>query len=130
MPRKQPAISSKWASRIAALFATAGTIAGLVTLWPTISVALFQSAPPVVSAGSIMQGGAYVGFGVGARRDKYDLTRLDFTEITNANRFNFNKEFDYENYRLKLSKVFLVRDATADGGRKLEGVSATIISQK
>jgi hypothetical protein len=129
MPKKRPAISSKWAPRIAAIFATAGTIAGLVTLWPTISLALFQSAPPIVSAGSIMQGGSYVGFGVGARRDKYDLTRLDFTEITNATRFDFNKEFDYEGYRLKVSKVFLVRDATSDG-RKLEGVTATIIRQK
>jgi hypothetical protein len=130
MPKKQPAISSKWAPRIAALFATAGAVAGLVTLWPTISLALFESAPPIVSAGSIMQGGSYVGFGVGARRDKYDLTRLDFTEITNANRFDFNKEFYYESHRLKLSKVFLVRDATSEGGRKLEGVTATIIRQK
>jgi hypothetical protein len=130
MGKKQPAISSKWAPRIAAIFATAGAIAGLVALWPTISLALFQSAPQVVSAGSIMQGGAYVGFGVGARRDKYDPTRLDFTEITNASRFDFNKEFDYENYRLKISKVFLVRDGTTDGGRKLEGVTATIIRQR
>jgi len=130
MPKKrQPAISSKWAPRIAALFATAGAMAGLVTLWPTISLALFQSAPPVVTTGSIMQGGAYVGFGTGARRDKYDLTRLDFTEIANASRFDLNREFDYDGYRLKVSKVFLVRDGTSEG-RKLEGVTATIVRQK
>jgi hypothetical protein len=130
MPKKQPAISSKWAPRIAALFATAGAIAGLITMWPTISLALFASAPAVTSQGSIVQSGTYVGFGVGARRDKYDLTRLEFTEITNATRFDFTREFEYENYRLKLSKVFLVRDATPEGGRKLEGVTATIIQQR
>jgi hypothetical protein len=131
MRKKQAAISSKWAPRIAAIFATAGIIAGVLTMWPTVHLALFAPTPAIASAGSIMQDNALVGFGVGARRDKQDPTRLDFTEITNASKLNYNKEFEYQNYVLKLSRVHIVRDAASFGaGRTLEGVRTTIVRER
>jgi hypothetical protein len=131
MRKQHPAISSKWASRIAAIFATTGIIAGLTLIWPTIRTALSAPAPAIASVGGIVQGEALVGFAVGARLDKHDPTRLDFTEITNAARFDVGKQFEYQNYQLRVSRVHVVRDASSPGGgRTLAGVTATIVSYR
>lgn len=99
-------------------------------MWPTIRIALFETAPTIASAGSVRQGNALVGFGVGARRDKYDATRLDFTEITNASKFDVTREFEFQNYQLKLARVHVIREASPDGSRTLAGVTAKIVSQR
>jgi hypothetical protein len=92
-----------------------------------------RGQPELAALGSVFQSDTIVGMGVGAKFDPVDTRRLHFAEITNANNFDFRRDFEFQKYVLKVVRVHEVKDrADADSStphtsRTLVGVVATVI---
>ena len=109
-------------------------IAAVAMLWLSGNSAA-QQQPELAAVGSVLQSDAIVGMGFGAKFDPTDPTRLRFAEITNADNFDFRRNFEFHKYLLKVQRVHEVRDvpeagppaAAAHNGRILVGVVAIVI---
>src|SRR5437868_5727395 len=69
-----------------------------------------RASPTLAAVDNIFQADAVVGFGIGAKFDPRDPGQIEFAEITNASRLDFRKEFEFQKYILKLSRVYEVKD--------------------
>jgi hypothetical protein len=74
--------------------------------------------------------------GYGAKYDPTDSTRVQFSEITNADNFDFRREFEFQQLLLRVVRVHEVKDhsspaATAPRkGRTLIGVVTSVVGRR
>lgn len=67
----------------------------------------YHGPPPEITSetGTIYQAGVEVGKVFGARRSPNDATTFEFVEITNANQFNPNEEFEFQDCILRFQST-------------------------
>ena len=126
MPQHAKARSRTWGIAVAVVLLSAISAAGAVwKLWG-------PAAPAIPPVGMVYQADTVVGFGTGAKFDS-GRTQIEFSEITNANRLNLNRPFEFEKHVLMIARVHEAKDQPAGalpGSRTLLGVTAKVVGKR